>query len=106
MNEEVMPLDRSAAEANGGAPRRTLEELLSADRERLSVSESLQLVGELIDLAGDLRRPDAIEQGIAWLDSLETLAVSPIDQMTVSLFRGNAWLELYALASRRGDRDD
>lgn len=106
MNEEVLPPDKPASADADGARRRRLDELLDVDREHLSLLESLQLVGQLIDLAGDLRRPDTIEEGIAWLDSLETPGLSLIDKMTVSLFRGNAWLELYAQARRRGTRDD
>jgi tetratricopeptide (TPR) repeat protein len=52
---------------------------------------AIELVGRLIDLADDLKRPAGTSQALEWCDSLEQRGLSESELALLAYFRANAW---------------
>lgn len=80
--------------------------LLVTNLTAMAESDTLRIIGELVDLASDRSRTDGLALALKWSTSLARRPLTPQQEMTLQYFRGNAWLGMYAQAIRSGGRTD
>jgi tetratricopeptide (TPR) repeat protein len=77
--------------ANPSNPAELYVALLTAELAGLSSTESLGVIGSLIDLSDDLGKPDGARRALELSDLLEATKLPEADAALLEYFRANAW---------------
>ena len=75
--------------------------LAHARADDLSPEMALEELGALIDLSGDLRRPEGVRAALEWATRLHDASLSSSRRAELHYFEANAW-EVSRLQSRAG----
>jgi tetratricopeptide (TPR) repeat protein len=77
--------------ANPSNPEELYATFLTTELAGLSSAECLEVIGGLIDLSGDLGKPDGAHRALELSDLLEATELPEADAALLEYFRANAW---------------
>lgn len=78
-------------DSNPSDPAELYAALLTVELAGLSSTESLGVIGSLIDLSDDLEKPDGACRALELLDLLDATKLPETDAALLEFFRSNAW---------------